>query len=114
VSTPHDTELATAPAPAPSDNGFDELIHAPVRLRICAALDRVREIEFGALVTLLDISKSALSKHVSALADAGYVTQRRAVRNSRQRVWIQLTDTGRSAYRDHVAALQRIVGGISE
>jgi DNA-binding MarR family transcriptional regulator len=102
VTRPHDTEQI--------ENGFDHLIHAPARLRICAALDHVREIEFGALVTLLDLSKSALSKHVALLADAGYVTQRRAVRDTRQRVWLHLTDTGRSAYRGHVAALRRIVG----
>ncbi len=102
-----------APSSAASSSaaaGFDDLIHAPVRLRICAALDPVREIEFGTLLTLLDISKSALSKHISALADAGYVTQRRAVRDTRQRVWLGLTGTGRSAYRGHVAALHEIVG----
>jgi DNA-binding MarR family transcriptional regulator len=110
VSSPHDTRQGdTGPTTAPEE-GFDHLIHAPVRLRICAALDPVREIEFGALLTLLELSKSALSKHVAALADAGYVAQRRAVRDTRQRVWLRLTDTGRSAYRGHVAALHRIVG----
>jgi DNA-binding MarR family transcriptional regulator len=99
-----------APSSSPASAGFDELIHAPVRLRICAALDPVLEIEFGTLLTLLDISKSALSKHASALAEAGYVAQRRAVRDTRQRVWLRLTGTGRSAYRGHVAALQEIVG----
>jgi DNA-binding MarR family transcriptional regulator len=106
VSAPPGAGQATATA----GDGFDHLIHAPARLRICAALDPVREIEFGALVTLLDISKSALSKHISALAEADYVAQRRAVRDTRQRVWLSLTQTGRSAYRGHVAALQRIVG----
>jgi len=105
VSSPHDTEPVKA-----AEDGFDHLIHAPVRLQICAALAPVREIEFGALMTLLDISKSALSKHITALAGAGYVTQRRAVRDARQRVWIQLNEAGRSAYRGHVAALHRIVG----
>lgn len=106
MNAPRGTEQA---APAGED-GFDHLIHAPVRLRICAALDPVREIEFGTMLTLLDLSKSALSKHVSALIDAGYVTQRRAVRDTRQRVWLRLTDTGRAAYQGHVAALHRIVG----
>ena len=100
----------TGQAAEAAEDGFDHVIHAPARLRICAALDPVREIEFGALLTLLDISKSALSKHISVLADAGYVTQRRAVRDTRQRVWLHLTETGRSAYRGHVAALRRIVG----
>ena len=112
MSTPPSTEQVTAPVQStePAQDGFDELIHAPLRLRICAALDHAREIEFGALQSLLDISKSALSKHLSALTEAGYVEQRRAVRNSRQRVWLRLTDTGRAAYRGHVAALHRIVG----
>ncbi|HET7248015.1 MAG TPA: transcriptional regulator [Streptosporangiaceae bacterium] len=105
MNAPAGTEQATA-----AQEGFDQLIHAPVRLRICAALDPVREIEFGALLGMLDISKSALSKHVSMLAEAGYVAQRRAVRDTRQRVWLSLTEAGRSAYRGHVAALHRIVG----
>lgn len=104
MSAPQGTEQAVA------EDGFDHLIHAPARLRICAALDPVREVEFGALLTLLDISKSALSKHVSVLADVGYITQRRAVRDTRQRVWLRLTEPGRTAYRGHVAALHRIVG----
>jgi DNA-binding MarR family transcriptional regulator len=106
VNARPDTEQATAAAP----DGFDHVIHAPVRLRICATLDPVREVEFGSLLTLLDISKSALSKHISVLAEAGYIAQRRAVRDTRQRVWLSLTGTGRAAYRDHVAALHRIVG----
>jgi len=106
VSTPADTGRAAAAAPG----GFDELIHAPVRLRLCAALDHAREIEFGTMMAMLGISKSALSKHLSALTEAGYVAQRRAVRDSRQRVWLRLTGTGRAAYRGHVAALHRIVG----
>ena len=62
------------------------------------------------MMTMLDISKSALSKQLSALTGAGYVEQRRAVRDSRQRVWLRLTGTGRATYRGHVAALHRIVG----
>jgi DNA-binding MarR family transcriptional regulator len=101
-----DTE-ATAPA---VEEGFDQVVHAPVRLRICAALNPVREIEFSALVTMLGISKSALSKHIAVLAEAGYLHQRRAVRDTRQRLWLSLTEIGRSAYHGHVAALRRIVG----
>jgi len=104
VSTPLGAGQATARA------GFDHLIHAPARLRICAALDPAREIEFAALQALLSISKSALSKHISALAGAGYLSQRRAVRDTRQRVWLSLTQTGRVAYQGHVDALHQIVG----
>jgi DNA-binding MarR family transcriptional regulator len=110
VSQPPDIQQSAEPSAAAAD-GFDEVIHAPVRLRICAALDSVHKIEFGTLRAMLDISKSALSKHISVLADAGYVTQSRAVRDTRQRLWLSFTEAGRSAYQGHVAALHRIVGG---
>lgn len=95
----------TAPTPA-----FDGTIHAPNRLRICAALDRAVEAEFGSLRDALDVSDSVLSKHLTVLTDAGIVSARRAVRDTRQRVWLSLTDSGRAAYEAHVAALREIVG----
>ena len=94
----------------PDAAAFDEVIHAPHRLRICAALSAAHKVEFGFLQDRLGLSKSALSKHLSQLADAGYVTQDRAVRNSRSRLWLSLTPQGRRAYTAHVRALHEIVG----
>ena len=88
---------------------FDEVIHAPHRLRICAMLGAAQKVEFGVLQEKLGLSKSALSKHLSQLADAGYVTQERTVRDSRSRLWLSLTADGTRAYRGHVRALQEIV-----
>lgn len=90
--------------------GFDTTIHAPNRLRICALLDTAGEAEFGLVQKQLDLSASALSKHVTVLMDAGYVEQRKAVRDTRQRVWLRLTRQGRDAYQGHLAALRAIVG----
>ncbi|QIJ63777.1 transcriptional regulator [Streptomyces sp. JB150] len=90
--------------------GFDATIHAPNRLRICALLDAAGEAEFGLVQNQLGVSASALSKHVTVLMDAGYVEQRKAVRNTRQRVWLRLTPRGRDAYQGHLAALRAIVG----
>jgi DNA-binding MarR family transcriptional regulator len=93
-----------------SADGFDVVIHAPRRLVVCAFLDAVVEAEFGAVQRHADVSASVLSKHVAVLMDAGYVTQRKAVRDTRQRVWLRLSPEGRAAYRGHVAALRAIVG----
>ncbi|WP_044471722.1 transcriptional regulator, partial [Streptomyces turgidiscabies] len=90
--------------------GFDATIHAPNRLRVCALLDAAGEAEFGLVQKQLALSASVLSKHVTVLMDAGYVEQRKAVRDTRQRVWLHLTDRGRAAYRGHLAALRAIVG----
>ncbi|MCZ1021023.1 transcriptional regulator [Streptomyces albulus] len=91
-------------------DGFDTTIHAPNRLRICALLDTAGEAEFAAVQEQLDVSASVLSKHVTVLMEAGYVEQRKAVRNTRQRVWLRLTPEGRQAYQTHLAALRAIVG----
>ena len=55
--------------PAPR---FDDLIHAPTRLRITAALATATDLEFSALEDALGISTSLLSKQLKLLADAGY------------------------------------------
>lgn len=88
---------------------FDEVIHAPQRLRICAMLSAAQKVEFGVIQDRLVMSKSALSKHLTQLADAGYVRQDRAVRDSRSRLWLSLTQEGARAYRAHVLALRQII-----
>lgn len=91
-------------------DGFNPTIHAPNRLRICAILDTVDDVEFALVQEKLGVSASVLSKHVSVLVDAGYVKQKKAVRDTRQRVWLQMTKAGRSAYNAHLQALRAIVG----
>lgn len=88
---------------------FDEVIHAPQRLRICATLSAAQKVEFEYLQKRLGLSKSALSKHLAQLAGAGYIAQDRAVRDSRSRLWLALTPEGRRAYDAHVRALQQII-----
>ncbi|MGV9456731.1 transcriptional regulator [Streptomyces sp. NPDC003635] len=99
----------TRSASDPMD-GFDATIHAPNRLRICALLEAAGEAEFAVVQQQLDVSASVLSKHVTVLMEAGYVEQRKAVRDTRQRVWLRLTRQGRQAYQAHLAALRAIVG----
>ncbi len=88
--------------------GFDVVIHAPHRLRICAMLSAARKVEFGVIQDRLDLSKSALSKQLGTLVDAGYVRQERFVRDAHSRLWLSLTPQGRRAYRAHVRSLQAI------
>lgn len=95
----------------PAEGTFDEVVHAPQRLRICAMLSAAHKVEFAVLQEQLGLSKSALSKHLSQLAEAGYVTQERTLRDSRNRLWLSLTDAGATAYAGHVRALREIVTG---
>jgi DNA-binding MarR family transcriptional regulator len=89
---------------------FDPVIHPPARLQIAAVLANVQEAEFALLRKTADVSDSVLSKHLSALAEAGYVKLRKAAVDGRQRTWASLTRTGRAAFQRHVAALTALAG----
>lgn len=93
-----------------SSQRFDEVIHAPNRLQICACLNSVAEIEFQALRELLDVSDSVLSKHLRVLEEAGYLDLSKRTANGRQRTWLALSGSGRKAYHAHVKQLKKILG----
>ena len=88
---------------------FDPVIHAPARLQIATLLSAVNEAEFAFLRDAVKVSDSVLSKHLSQMADAGYVRLRKAALGGRQRTWLSLTREGRRAFAAHVAALEQLV-----
>lgn len=87
---------------------FDEVIHEPHRLRICAYLVPVAGREFSDVRDAMDLSDSALSKHLKALSACGYTALERGVRDGRQLTTVHLTAAGREALCGHVAELQRM------
>lgn len=88
---------------------FDELIHPSTRLSLTATLAAADWAEFGFLKERLGLSDSALSKQLTTLAEAGYVTTERRLHGSRHRRYAHLTGAGREAFDGHIAALQSIV-----
>lgn len=87
---------------------FDEVVHAPHRLRICAVLASVDKAEFATLRESLGVADSVLSKHLKVLVDAGYVVLDKPSGSGRVRTWASLTRAGRAAFAGHVAELQRL------
>jgi DNA-binding MarR family transcriptional regulator len=89
---------------------FDELIHPSTRLSIVALLAAADWVDFAFVRDHLGLSDSALSKQLSTLEEAGYVTIERPLSDRRRRVRTRLTPEGREAFDGHVAALRAIVG----
>ena len=58
--------------------GFDAVLHPPARLQIAAVLAQAQDAEFALLKDITGTSDLVMSKHLSALADAGYVSLRKA------------------------------------
>jgi DNA-binding MarR family transcriptional regulator len=92
-------------------SGFDELIHPATRLSIVALLAAADWADFAFIRNQLGLSDSALSKQLTTLEEAGYVTIERPVSERRRRVRARLTPLGRQRFAGHVAALQRILAG---
>lgn len=88
---------------------FDDLIHAPTRLAIVSLLAASEWAEFKFIRDSLALPDSALSKQLTTLEQAGYVDIRKAFAGKRPRTSARLTRAGRTAFEQHVAALQDIV-----
>lgn len=95
---------------------FDEVIHSPVRLRICGLLRNVSELEFAVIRETLDLSDANLSKNLKVLAEAGFVRTRKersSLRaDARRLTWVTLTGMGRRALEGHLAALAEIARAV--
>lgn len=94
---------------------FDELIHAPLRLRICGLLRAGDGVDFGVLRDTLGVTDATLSKHLKLLVDAGLATTTKsssAARSDARRItWVSLTTGGVAAFDAHVRALRAIALG---
>ena len=88
---------------------FDELIPQSTRLSIMSLLASADWAEFSFVRDALGLSDSALSKHFTALEEAGYIVLDRVPEAGRRRVRVRLTPEGEEAFGGHVAALRQIV-----
>lgn len=94
---------------------FNEVIHSPVRLRICGLIRHVDELEFAVARDTLELTDAHLSKNLKVLSEAGLVTLRKershSRSDSRKLTWIALTEQGREALEGHLTALAEIASG---
>ena len=92
---------------------FDEIIHAPNRLRICALLATANSAEFGTIRDALGVADSVTSKQLKILADAGYVTISKPTGKGWVKTWVTMTSAGHKAYAGHLQVLQEMAAAIS-
>lgn len=93
-----------------NDDGFDAVIHAPHRLRICVMLAEGASVEFATLREHLEVADSVLSKQLKLLVDAGYVHLSKPTgTGGKVRTWASLTRAGRKALNGHLQALDAMM-----
>lgn len=89
--------------------GLDPLIHAPKRLVAMAVLANASSVTFTSLRERLQVSESDLSKQMTALERAGYISVSKLGRGRGGVTHYRITRGGRSAYRAHRAALKALI-----
>lgn len=92
-----------------SEPVFNPVLHPPTRLQIATVLANVDTVEFAKLRDITGVSDSVLSKHLSALVEAGYISLKKAPFEGRQRTWAAFTRAGRQAFVAHTRALYALV-----
>jgi DNA-binding MarR family transcriptional regulator len=92
-------------------DGLDPLIHVPKRLAVMAILANAPSASFRFLRDELEISESDLSKQMSALEAAGYVTSAKSGHGRGTSTTYAMTKQGRRAYQAHCAALRKLIDG---
>jgi DNA-binding MarR family transcriptional regulator len=91
---------------------LDPAIHQPARLGILTAAAETKRIDFVSLRDLLDLTDGNLSRHLSTLEDAGYITIEKMFDGRKPRTWVSATKAGRKALNEEIAALREIIGAV--
>ena len=89
--------------------GLDPVIHVPKRLAAMAILASTPSASFRFLRDRLEISDSDLSKQMSTLEEAGYLTSAKDGRGRGASTTYAVTKQGRRAYEAHCAALRKLI-----
>lgn len=93
-------------------NGLDDTVHQRVRLGVLALAHEAREVEFGYLRSTLELTAGNLSQHLTVLETAGLISIEKGYAGKRPRTWITLTKAGRTALRDEITQLKRLISQV--
>ena len=88
---------------------LDEIVHQRTRLGILTVLGEVSIAESTLLRDTLELSDGNLSRHLTVLADAGYVEITKGYRGRRPLTEIRATSAGRQALHDYLDGIQAVI-----
>ena len=92
---------------------LDPLIHQALRLKIMAALtalDPKQRLNFVELRASTGATDGNLGAHLQKLEEGGYVVIEKTFVKKKPCSFVQVTNQGRAAFEQHVAALKGIIG----
>ena len=85
---------------------LNPLLHSQLRLAIMSILMNVDEADFVFLKEKTESTAGNLSVQIDKLTQAGYIEVERGFSGKRTRTVCRITDAGKAAFEDYVAALK--------
>lgn len=93
---------------------FDRIIHQPSRLAIMAVLSGCESADFMYLLGATKLTKGTLSKHLSSLLEAGYVTITKSFKGKYPNTEVALTSDGRRAFKKYRKQYRDFLNSLTE
>lgn len=93
---------------------IDKLIHEPSRLAIMAQLYVVQSADFLFLRPQTGLTTGNLSAHIRKLEKAGYVKVEKEFVNKKPHTILQLTEEGRTVFKEYIENLKKIIDELSD
>ena len=91
---------------------IDKLIHEPARLMILAQLYVVESTDFIFLMRQTGLTQGNLSAHMNKLEAAGYIEIKKEFIGKRPHTMLQLSTTGRKAFKKYVHGMKQVFDGL--
>ncbi len=89
-----------------------DLVHQRTRLGILTILAESGRADFSYLKDALDLTDGNLGRHLETLREAGLIDVEKGFVGRRPKTWAVITNDGRHALNEHVAALREIVARV--
>jgi DNA-binding MarR family transcriptional regulator len=87
---------------------IDRLIHEPARYHIMALLYVVESADFIFIKNQIQLTAGNLSSHLGKLETAGYLEVTKEFVNRKPRTMLNLTETGREAFRKYSQQMKQM------
>jgi DNA-binding MarR family transcriptional regulator len=83
-------------------------------LGILTILATAGRADFTYLRDTLELTDGNLGRHLDVLYDAGYVEITKTFEGRRPRTWVTITKAGRTALKNHIAALREMIDAVPD
>ncbi len=92
-------------------DGINKTFDHRIRLGIMSVLMVNDHMDFTGLRDLLEVTDGNLASHLKALEKAAFIRVEKRFLGRKPNTLYHITDEGKKAFRDHINALEKLLGG---